>query len=271
MDASLFSKHPVEVTLPHIANFLAEPPVFDARLASTPETLNEAFELRHAGYLSYGYIDPKEDGLFFDEYDSRDSCKTVVVYKDGVPAAAVRVCLFDPIGGTPGAYSIPATAIFHDEITALLSRVKQQDRPPRAVEVTRLARHPDYGEDRNLLYALFRTVGYLIVHFDADLVVTAVRANHMPFYRRLGLRKIEEPRAYPNLNFHTGLMACFRNKFADVQAQVPLFRNISRHDPFYRPFMAGELMPIPLLEQDGPSSRVSEWPSRRETELAMAS
>jgi hypothetical protein len=270
MDGSLFGKGLDAVRPPQVVRNFNDQPILEARLALTPETLNEAFELRHAGYLSYGYIDAKEDGLFSDEYDGRDTCRTVVLYKDGVPAAAVRVCLFDPFGGTPGADSIPATAIFHDEITALLGRVGQQNRPPRAVEVTRLARHPDHAEDRSLVYALFRTVGYLILYYDADLVVTAVRAHHMPFYRRLGLQKMEEPRAYPNLKFDTGLMACFRNKFDDVQAQVPLFRGITRNDRFYRPFISGQTMLINPAEQTARAPRAANWPAHRASGITLA-
>jgi hypothetical protein len=269
MDGSLFGKEFCPTYQPEVTSCSNEPSNLEARLALTPETMTDAFKLRHASYLSYGYIEPRNNSQFYDEYDLRESCKTVVVYKGGVPAASVRICLLDPDQDAREANSIPATEIFHDEIHALLDGIRPGTRPPRAVEVTRLARHPDHGEDKSLVYALFRLAGYLILHYEADVVLTAVRAHHMAFYRRLGFHKLEDPRAYPNLKFSTGLMACFRSKFADVREQVAFLRNISRQDRFYRSFIAGEMVPVLSSPQNARPLRALERSNYHARGMAM--
>src|SRR5271168_5017141 len=88
----------------------------EIQLALSPPMRAQAYKIRHDGYLSYNYIIAREDGLFSDKYDDRQNVRTVVVYKNQIPAATVRVCLFDPSGGFPEADRVPAMEIFEPEI-----------------------------------------------------------------------------------------------------------------------------------------------------------
>lgn len=216
----------------------------EARLAVTETVKKQAYTLRHDGYVAVGYMDAQPGGLLSDRYDDFQTSKTIVLYKNGVAAASVRVCLMDPASRLQGADAVPASEFFRDEITGLLRGMGGGNRPARAVEITKLARGPQFTNDSDLAFALFRMTGYLILHFDADVVLTSVTANHMAFYRRLGFHKITEPVAHPKLNVRTGLMACYRSSYEGVQRTIPILNGLSSDDETYTRFVDGELVPI---------------------------
>ena len=210
------------------------------QLALNPIIARDAFRVRHDGYQSYGYVDPQEDGLFIDKYDGRPNVKLVVIYKNNVPAATVRMCLFDASGQTPGADRVPAMEIFEQEIREMLSGFAMPDAPQRAVEVSRMARSPAFANDKSVIHALFRAVGYLVLNFRADIVLNACRPHHIPMYRRFGFQQIQEPRQYPNLTYKAALTACFRAHFGSAKADLPFLRGISTEDAVYGSLIAGE-------------------------------
>lgn len=216
----------------------------EARLAVTRSVRKQAYTLRHEGYLSAGYIEPRKERTLQDKYDGYSSSKTIVLYKNGVAAASARVCLFDPASNVPGATSVPAFEMFGPEITELLKGMGAGNRPARAVEITKLARHPDFTKDNDLVFAMFRMTGYLILHYDADVVLTLVRASHVPFYKRLGFHNVADPRPYPNLNVECALMACFRASYDGVQKNVPVMNALSPEDDIYPRFIGGEMVPV---------------------------
>jgi len=222
----------------------ATPPLRDdeiqLQLALTDLTRKHAYKIRHEGYLSYNFIVPDSTGLFEDAYDGRPNVRTVVAYKDDKPAATVRVCLFDPSGAFPGADKLPAMEIFDEEIRALTGVPGGPNRPKRAVEVGRLARAPEFANDKKLIHALFRAVGYLVLYFKADIVLNACRPHHMPMYRRFGFQNIQEPRLYPGLTFEAGLMACERGAYGSACEKLPFLRRISPLDDAYQSLICGE-------------------------------
>ena len=213
------------------------------QLANTPEARRHAYKIRHDAYLSYNYITPRESGQFSDKYDDRQNIATVLVSKNGEPAATVRVCLYDSLGRLPDADRVPAMEIFESEIRALTCDDQGRGRL-RAVEITRLARRCDLANDKAVISALFRAVGYLILAYDADIVLNACRPHHIPMYRRFGFRKIEEPRQYPNLTYKAALLACFRSSYDQAQSTLPFLRGISVHDSAYEHLLNGEIVEI---------------------------
>jgi hypothetical protein len=186
---------------------------------------------------------PRDSGQFFDKYDDRQNVATILVYKGGEPAATIRVCLFDPRGRLPDADQVPAMEIFDSEIRALTSDEQGRARF-RAVEITRLARRCDLANDKAVIAALFRAAGYLILSYDADIVLNACRPHHIPMYRRFGFHKIEEPRQYPNLTYKAALLACFRASYDRAQANLPFLRGISVHDCAYERLLDGEIVDV---------------------------
>lgn len=212
----------------------------EAQLALTEKTQNEAFLLRHRGYLSYGYITPRPEGIFFDKYDGRRNARTVVLYRNRVPAATIRVCLYDGDCGWPDADHLPAMEIFDDEIRQLQTQLKLAEGAGRVIEITRFARDPAFANDRTLIIAAFRIVAYLRLYFGAGIMLNAVRPHHMPMYQRLGFRKIEEPRKYPNLTYSAGLMAMFSSDYDVALRKVGFSNGISANDSVYASLVAGE-------------------------------
>jgi len=214
------------------------------QLVTTPYQRTLAYQIRHDGYIQYNYITPRENNLFVDSYDHRENVKTVLIFKDGIPAATVRLCLFDTTGVFPDASKIPAMEIFNDEIHDLMSHMAKTGSATRAVEVSRMARAPAFASDADLIHAMFRAVGYLILHFDADVVLNACRPHHMPMYRRLGFQKLHEPRPYPNLTYEAGLMAYFRSDFGKATSRLSFLTGISAGDAVYRSLFAGDVVEI---------------------------
>ena len=68
---------------------------FTARLALDDQTKTDAYAIRHASYLSGGYIDAQPDRLFSDADDLKPNSTSLVVYKKGQPVASVRLCELD--------------------------------------------------------------------------------------------------------------------------------------------------------------------------------
>lgn len=219
-----------------------------AQFALTPTLKADAYKIRHAGYLSHGFITPRPDQHFVDDYDARQNVLTAIVYKNDAPAGTVRLCLFDPSGSSAGADTIPAMEIFKDDIMRTMSEQTAQDGAPRrrAAEITRMAQHPDYAHDKSVLFGLLRIIGYLILYYDADVLFNACRPHHAPAYRRFGFQKIQEPRQYPNLTYKACLMAYFRRDYKYAQETLSPFSDVSKDDSVYDRLVAGEKVDLDL-------------------------
>ncbi len=216
-----------------------------ACLAFNKTTRKQAYELRHASYLMAGLMNRSAPGgILRDEFDERVTSKTIVLYKDGIPAASARICLLDPASGTQDAAHVPASEIFPLEIKALLDAAGSPSRPARTVEVTKLARHPDFAKDNELIFGIFRMTGYLILHFEANFVLIVVQSRHIPFYRRLGYDVVAAPRTHPKFNAATGLMVCHKVKFHEVSANCSVMSGLSRSDGIYERFIKGDLISV---------------------------
>jgi hypothetical protein len=218
--------------------------VTEAQIALSHGMMNTVFSLRYHSYVSQNFIDPCANELFSDEFDTRSNSVSILIYRDGVPAASVRASLYDPSGLIPGAETIPALDAFGAEIDDLITSYRTDGRPARALEITRLVRRPDLANDNDLVFAMYRMTYYLVVHYEADMILSAVRQNHMPFYRRFGFQKVTEPRIYPKLKFLAGLMACFGTNYGSVKQTVPIFQHVSKHDSICAPFMLGERIKV---------------------------
>lgn len=219
-------------------------PEITAKLAVSHDVLREASAVRYAAYAAHGLIDPSENGMLTDHWDAYPSTKTIVVYKNSVPVATVRVCLYAPASGIPGSDAVPAMDVFHDEIVDCYHSMPTRNREARAIEVARLARHPDLGSDDLPVFALYRMVSYLVLHFEADAVIVAVQKRHIPFYRRLGFQRRSELRPYAKLKVEGALMACVRKEGEELQQSLPVLGLVSKDDSNYYDFLAGRRVPV---------------------------
>jgi len=201
-----------------------EKPALTARLALDDATRKDAFGLRHAAYVAADYLDPRPNGLYSDPYDDMPNCSTIVVYKDHRPAASVRLAVLDSDPDATGWHDVPAVHIFHEEVETLLAR-SESEPFKKAGEITRLVRHPDFATDSELVFVLFRFVSHLVIKQKLDMMLSCVRRNHMPFYKRLEFAPIAGPVSYPGLKFAVNLMACPQSNYATIFKKIPLLNS----------------------------------------------
>ena len=175
-------------------NFLAKEPKthqiictingFTVELCKDRESLNTAFHLRYRAYLGTDAIDQNEEELLFDEFDFHPNSFVHLVWFEGKAVATVRGCIFSDEYDwckTEGINYFPedTAARFGNET--------------RLLESNRFAVGPDF-QGRQSLFAqllLFRVHALNSYVHDCSHIITAVRANHIPFYRRfLGMEQV---------------------------------------------------------------------------------
>lgn len=199
------------------------PPEYVAKLAIDPHTRDQVYRLRYESYLASGYIEPNETGRFVDDYDAMSNSRTIVIYKNDIPLASVRVSLL--VAGTdlrsPGADTFPEAVE-----RLLLTASKSAIGPGRGLELTRLVRSPAALNNQGLVFLLYRVAGYLGMMAHAQVGFACVRKNHVSFYRRLGYQPETDLRLYPGLNCQMQLMSSNRQRYDEIRAAFPLI------DPF---------------------------------------
>lgn len=213
------------------------------RRALDAETRRDAFALRHASYLASDYIDPRPDGLFSDRYDLLPTSHTMVVYQAEQAVAAVRVCFLS----SDSLDAAPAGTTFPEEVGGLLAALPHRAGKPQAAEITRLVRSPAAENNQGLVFMLLRLAGYLALQEDVPLLMSCVRQNHVPFYRRIGCNTASGLRPYPGLKCPMQLLACPRENYDEACSTFPIM------DPFAGPadafdgFMDGRAVSMPLI------------------------
>ena len=214
-----------------------------ARLALDERTKADAYAIRHDSYLSGGFIDPRPDGQYSDADDLKPNNHCVVVYQCGQPVASVRLCLLDLTPGLVGWDEIPASRIFPEDVAALAASAAP-GRSARLIEINRLVRHPDYANNFQLVFVLFRFVSFLLMSANADLMLSCVRRNHTPFYKRMHFDYVAGPRRYAGVKFETNLMACTMGGVDLIRAEMPIVGADSRSIDAYASLMAGETVSV---------------------------
>jgi hypothetical protein len=227
-----------------------ERPGLTARLALDRKTRNDAFGLRHASYLAGGFIDPYPSGLFSDSHDEMPNSQSIVVYQGSRPVASARICVLDTDPDVTGWSDIPAQRIFPEDVAALLAEHANGINPPKALEINRLVRHPDFASDFTLVFVLYRLAGFMILKHDANVVLSCVRRNHTPFYQRLQFNKVAGPRRYAGVKFETNLMVCPREKYGYVAQNLPVFEAMSVDSGNYDRLLRGDTVNVFGSKQD---------------------
>ncbi|HQT83388.1 MAG: hypothetical protein B7Z58_00820 [Acidiphilium sp. 37-64-53] len=215
-----------------------------ARLVVNENGYHEAQRLRYDAYLAAGYLQPREVKLFADSHDSRASSRSLVIYLGGQPAASVRVCLLDHSNSDEECGQLPASAMFKTEIETFLKQRANQGYGTNAVEITRLARSPVHAKNLALVLGLYHVAGYLILHFQADVIFAAVTKNHTTFYKRMGFREIAQPKDYPGLDVQTVLMGCLLEEHRGIPGRTLALKEMSLSDDTYLGLIAGERVPV---------------------------
>ncbi len=237
----------LQTVTPNIHRSAARPELVNegltARLALDEQTRADAFSVRHASYLSGGYIDPQEEGLFSDADDLKPNSKSIVIYQWDRPVASVRMCTLDFTPGLAGWDEIPASRIFGEEVHEL-ARGVPHDRPARLTEINRLVRHPDFATNYQLVFVLFRFVSYMLIDERADLLLSCVRRNHTPFYKRMHFEYVAGPRRYAGVKFETNLMACTPAGVDRIRTDMPIVGSDHRTIRSYAGLAQGETVKV---------------------------
>jgi hypothetical protein len=218
-----------------------------ARLALDEQTLADAYTIRHASYLSGGFIDPMPGGMFCDADDLKASSTSLVIYKHGRPVASTRMCILDHTPGLVGWDEIPASRIFPEALAKLAAEVPH-DRPAKIMESNRLVRHPDYSTDYELVFVLFRFVSFMLVQTNADMLLSCIRRNHTAFYKRMHFEYVDGPRRYAGVKFETNLLACSKARFDRIRSEIPMIGADPQTLESYAALQAGDAVNVFLAE-----------------------
>lgn len=214
---------------------------YTALVALEAGARRDAFALRHSSYLDSGFIEPRTGGLFRDEFDDLDNAATIVVYDDGRPVASVRVCFMSRT-----LRKAPAHHAFPDEVDAILATTSPDIPGFGVAEITRLVRSPDAANNQGLVFLLYRLAGDLVIKNDVQVILSSVRRNHIPFYRRIGFVDVVGPKAYPGLNCPMHLLSCSRAEYDRVRAEFPLMNPAASPKNTFDGFESGRRVSVPL-------------------------
>lgn len=178
------------------------------------------FRMRYDAYRREGSIAERADGSFSDPVDDQPNCYLVGVAIDGALAGAIRVSV-----SLPWHPDIPTGHVFGDVLQRELAAGTVIVDPTRFVADKDLSRA--YPE---LPYLTLRVPWLAMEHFQAEIMLAAVRPEHQAFYRKLwGHVTICEARPYPNLAKPVALMALYYPLAkGEVHARHPFFRSVER-------------------------------------------
>jgi hypothetical protein len=222
-----------------------EPGRITVQIANTPELMETVYRLRHDSYVAQGFLEPRASGLFSDDWDECPHFFSMLGFVDGKPAVSVRISHCTPAAPARERTETTAMELFADDVFNLAERFATGQTPAVVMEMSRLTRHPDFADSNSdALFGIFRANFYCLRQTNADMLISAVRAHHMPIYRRMGFQKMTDPRPYPKLKFETALMACFRQSYDAIQKTIPIFQGIDETDGVYGRLFAGERVRI---------------------------
>ena len=167
------------------------------RRADTDDDREATYRLRYDAYLREGAIQPNFGRRFSDSHDDDDNAWIVGTYMDGVLTSSFRLHV-----ANRDYPDMPANQVFKDFLDPEIAAGKTIIDPTRFVVDPAMARvYPD------LPYVTVRIGHMAAEHFDADIVLATVRAEHQAFYKRVfGHTVVCEPRPYPSLTKPISLM-----------------------------------------------------------------
>src|SRR5471032_3017167 len=170
----------------------------DYRLAETAEEKDEIYRLRYRAYVREGAMLPSETERVTDHYDDAPNTWIFGIYVHGELYSSIRVSVLNSEWRTS-----PSADMYSDVLQPEL------DRGRVIVDPTRFVADPEKAKRFPELPYVTVRLGYVAgVHFNADIGLATVRAEHQAFYRRTFLQEpLCEPRLFPGLLKPVGLMA----------------------------------------------------------------
>jgi hypothetical protein len=187
--------------------FLFEESGFTAQLCTSEDSLRLAYQLRYRSYRSVDGIAENAEGIAVDDYDTQSNARTHLIWYEGKPVASVRSLIWSE------KYDWQSTTC----VDAYRSAVQAEfGLTTPILESNRYVVDPDFKGRKSLMaqYLLFRIQTTSCLFDRCEYVITAVRTNHIPFYKRLmGFYPISEPTQVEGFQFETVLLATpYENK-----------------------------------------------------------
>jgi hypothetical protein len=159
----------------------------------------EVFALRYRAYLNEDAIDKCPTEKFEDKYDSQPNNILWALSENERLVGSIRTTWFDPVEP----WSIPEIDGYREDFDRSIPGTS------KVLSGNRFVTDPTRGEQSSSWAMILLRHHLLVSASKADYAVAAVRANHLPFYRRiLGLEKISEGRTYPGLKSTMYLTSC---------------------------------------------------------------
>lgn len=189
----------------------------DYRLAKTPEEKEEIYRLRYRAYLREGAVKESSDGRVTDRYDDLPNAWIFGIYLRGKLYSSLRISVL-----TPEWRESCSTEVFGEILFPKL------DRGEVIIDPVRFVADPDRARCfPGLPYVTLRLAYMACEHFNADVGLAIVRAEHQAFYRRVFLHEtIAEPRFFKGLLKPVGLMAAnFPAQRERVFGRYPMMRS----------------------------------------------
>ncbi|RDE09671.1 N-acyl amino acid synthase FeeM domain-containing protein [Pelagibacterium lacus] len=168
------------------------------------------YRLRYAAYRREEWVSENPEGIATDEYDRSPNARCYGVYIDGQLVSSVRFH-----HATPDMRISPCMRMYPDLLNGFLDAGQSYIDPSR------------FTTDRDtalaypaLPFLTLRVAAMACEYFTATYCLSAVREEHVAFYRRVfGSREIAGDGHYPGLNFPVKLYAAevreIRNRVAD--------------------------------------------------------
>jgi hypothetical protein len=75
-------------------------------------------------------------------------------------------------------------------------------------------------------------------------MLSCVRRNHMPFYKRLEFQTVAGPRSYPELKFTTNLMACPSARYPIILDKYAILDSGATESGCYDGLFSGETVSV---------------------------
>jgi hypothetical protein len=160
------------------------------RRADSPDDREAIFGLRYDAYLREGEIGALPSRRFADHVDDEPNTFNIGVFIDGALAGAIRLSVTMPRGAW-----LPAFDVFEDILSPQIQAGKTFVDPSKFVaDYESSKRHPE------LPYVTLRVAWVAMAYFKADLMLGAIRVEHLAFYKRLwSCHLLCPPRPYPGL------------------------------------------------------------------------
>ena len=178
-------------------------------------TQQQIYQIRYHAYFAKNSIRKNEEGIFTDPYDTAPNCHSHIEYVEGVPAGAIRTCVYNP---QQPDLIVPAQELFPVEVETHIG-------PDKCfVESNKFVVHPRFqNKAMRLKISLFSFVFDVALKVDADYIVTSPRATQADFYKSMLFKPISGEKRSLALDFDVVLMAF------DLRAA----RHILQTDPKY--------------------------------------